>query len=183
MRKIKSTLAIIIGVILLFSCNNAQSPGRGNEPLSTNKVIQQPDGSIALHVNKAGSYRDKKNPSINTAEWNIEISKSGRFDVWLSSATTDTTDLGYKNKVLLNIHNNVLEIQPVVNKVVKNTSEVESPYFKTDSFMGAMYIQDTGLYLVQIISDKILPEDIHDANERITEKTKLLSVTLTPAIR
>jgi len=136
-----------------------------------------------LHVNKAGSYRDKKNPSINTAEWNVVISKSGRFDVWLSSATIDTTDLGYKNKVLLNIRNNVLEIQPVVNKIIKNSSEVESPYFKADSFMGAMYIQDTGLYLVQIISDKILPEDIHDTDEKVIEKTKLLSVTLTPVIR
>ena len=29
------------------------------------------------------------------------VSKSGRYDVWLSSATIDTTDLKYKNSVLL----------------------------------------------------------------------------------
>ena len=183
MGKIKSTLAIIMGVTLLLSCNNAQSPGRGNEQHSINKVIQQSDGSIALHVKKSESYRDKKNPSTNTAEWNVVMSKSGRFDVWLSSATTDTTNLGYENKVLLNIHNNVLETLPVINKVVKNTNEVEAPYFKVDSFLGAMYIQDTGQYLVQIISDKILPEDVHIAGDKVIEKTKLLSVTLTPAIR
>lgn len=182
MRKINSALAIIIGITLLFSCNNAQSP-RGNEQHSINKVMQQSDGSIALHVDKAESYRDKKNPSTNTAEWNVVMPKSGRFDVWLSSATIDTTNLGYENKVLLNIHNNVLETLPVINKVVKNTNEVEAPYFRVDSFMGTLYIQDTGQYLVQIISDKILPEDVHDAGDKITEKTKLLSVTLTPAIK
>ena len=181
MKKIKFALAIIIGITSLFSCNSStNTTGQYDESLSTDKVVtQQPDGSIALEINKAECYRDKKNPSTNTAEWNVAISKSGRFNVWLCSATTDTTDLGYKNKVMLNVHNNTLEVQPAINKVVKNASEVKSPYFRADSFLGAMYIQDTGLYLVQIISDKILPEDV----QAINEKTKLLSVVLTPTVR
>ena len=179
MKKIKLALATLIGVTFLFSCNNAQGPVGGNEQHSMKKVVQQPDGSIALHVKKADSYRNKKNPSTNTAEWNVVISKSGRFDVWLSSVTTDTTDLGYDNKVLLNINNNILNIHPAVNKVVKNDPEVAYPYLRADSFMGVMYIQDTGLYLVQVISDKILPEEVQD---EIFEKTKLLSITLTPAV-
>ena len=180
MIKIKLAFIIITGTTVLFSCNNAQTSD-GNDKI--NKIMQQPDGSIALHVKKAEWYRDKKNSSTNTAEWNVFISQSGRFDIWLSSATIDTTDLGYKNKVLLNINHNVLEVQPVINKIVKNDSEVESPYFRADSFMGSMYIQDTGLYLVQIISDKILPEDINDIGNTVAEKTKLFSVTLTPASR
>ena len=179
MRKIKQALTII-GATLLFSCNIVQSPNvQDDEQNEITKVMQNPDGSIALHVNEAEHYRDVKDPSTNTAEWNVVVSKSGRFDVWLSSATIDTADLGYKNKVLLNVHNNILEIQPVANKVVKNASGVKSPYFRADSFMGSMYIQDTGLYSVHIISDKILPEDVHPVNE----KTKLLSVVLTPTTR
>ena len=180
MIKINLTLLIIIGVILLFSCNNTQTTvEKIDDVYSVNNVVQRSDGSISLNVEEAECYRDVKDPSTNTAEWNVVVSKSGRFDVWMSSATTDTTDLGYKNKVLLNIHNNILEINPVVNKVVKNASEVKYPYFKADSFMGSMYIQDTGQYLVQIISDKILPEDVKEVNE----KTKLLSVILTPVFR
>jgi len=179
MKKIKLALVVIIGVVL-FSCNNAQRSGvKDNEQSSTVNVMQRTDGSIALYVEQAECYRDEKNPSINTAEWNVHVSKSGRFDVWLSSAATDTIDLGYKNKVMFNVHNNILEVQPIVNKVVKNASDVKPPYFRADSFLGAMYIQDTGLYLIQIISDKILPEDIHAVNE----KTKLISVILTPTTK
>jgi len=170
---------MIAGTALLFSCNNAQT--NNNENLSRNKVTQQEDGSITLSVKKAECYRDEDDPSTNTAEWHIEVSKSGRFEIWLSSATIDTTDLGYENKVLLNINNNVLETKPVANKIVKNAFEVAPPYFRADSFMGVMYIQDTGQYLVQVISDKILPEDIRE--DTVKEKTRLLSVTLTPTKR
>ena len=180
MKKIKLALTIIIVATSLFSCSNSQSSTENDDELHLiNKVMQQPDGSIALHVNKAEWYKDVKDPSTNTAEWNVVMSKPGRFDVWLSSATTDTIDLGYKNKATLKIHDNILEIQPVVNKVMKDASEVKSPYFRVDSFMGSMYIQDTGLYLVQIISDKILPEEAKE----IDEKTKLLSVILPPTTR
>ena len=182
MRKIKITLAIITATAILLSCNNPKTQaGNDNEQLLKNKVTQQSDGSITLSVKKAECYRDEDDPSTNTAEWHIAISKSGRFDVWLSSATTDTTDLGYENKVLLNINNSVLEVRPVVNKIVKNAFEVAPPYFRADSFMGVMYIQDTGVYLVQIISDKILPEDIRE--DVVNEKTRLLSVTLTPTTK
>jgi hypothetical protein len=177
MTKIKLALVVIISATLLLSCNNAQT--NNSDFFPKNKITQQPNGSIALHVEEAECYRDEDDPSTNTAEWNVVVSKSGRFDVWLSSATIDTVELGYKNKVLLNVHNNVLEIKPVANKVVKNAAEVKSPYFRADSFMGSMHIQDTGLYLVQIISDKILSDDIHEVNE----KTKLLSVILTPVFR
>ena len=182
MRKIKLALAVIIGATLLSSCNNAQTQaGNDDEQFLRNRVTQQEDGSITLSVRRAECYRDEKDPSTNTAEWNVVISKSGRFDVWLSSATTDTADLGYKNKVLLNINDNVLEVQPAVNKIVKNAFEVAPPYSRVDSFLGAMYIQDTGRYLVQIISDKILSEDVRE--DAVNEKTRLLSVTLTPTTR
>jgi hypothetical protein len=148
---------------------------------SVNKVEQQADGSIQLYVQKADCYSDKVNPSSNTAEWNVFVSKSGRFNVWLSSATIDTTNLEYKNKVMLSVHDNRLEAQPAIDKVIINSSDVNYPYFRADSFMGSLYIQDTGLYAVQIISDKIIPEN--NITSSGNEKTRLLSVFLTPEVR
>jgi hypothetical protein len=101
----------------------------------------------------------------------------------LTSATIDTTNLEYKNKVCLSVHDNRLEAQPVIDKVIRNSSEVNYPYYRTESFMGSLYIQDTGLYAVQIISDKILPEDNSEVSTIVNQKTKLVSVFLTPAVR
>jgi len=181
MRRINFVLMLLIGISLLYSCNNTDTINNESMLPSLNKVEQQADGSIQLYVQKAECYSDKVNPSSNTAEWNVFVSKSGRFNVWLSSATIDTTNLEYKNKVMLSVHDNRLEAQPAIDKVIINSSDVNYPYFRADSFMGSLYIQDTGLYAVQIISDKIIPDNNTDASAN--EKTRLLSVFLTPAVR
>jgi hypothetical protein len=183
MRRIKLVLVLLIGITFLYSCNNSNNLKKEDNSLSINKVLQQADGSISLHVEKAECYSDKVNPSSNTAEWNVVVSKSGRYNVWLTSATIDTTNLEYKNKVLLSVQDSRLETQPAIDKVVKNSSDVNYPYFRADSFMGSLYIQDTGLYAVQIISDKILPENDEPDDNHSGIKTKLLSVFLTPVIR
>jgi hypothetical protein len=82
---------------------------------------------------------------------------------------------------MFSVQDNRLEAQPAIDKVIINSSDVDYPYFRADSFMGSLYIQDTGLYAVQIISDKIIPENNTDASA--TEKTRLLSVFLTPVVR
>lgn len=174
---------LMTGISLLYSCSNSDKPKVDRYSLAVNKVLQEADGSIALHVKKAECYRDMVNPSSNTAEWNVVVSKSGRFNVWLTSATIDTINLEYRNTVLLSVQDSRLEAQPAIDKVVRNSSDVNYPYFRADSFMGSLYIQDTGLYAVQIISDKILPEDSGNDNTPSVEKTKLLSVFLTPEIR
>ncbi len=173
---------LLIGILILYSCgNNTNTIKNQSVQASVNNVEQQADGSIKLYVHKAECYSDKINPSSNTAEWNVFVSKSGRFNVWLSSATIDTTNLEYKNKVMLSVLDNRLEAQPAIDKVIINSSDVDYPYFRADSFMGSLYIQDTGLYAVQLISDKIIPENNTDASAN--EKTRLLSVFLTPELR
>jgi hypothetical protein len=183
MRGLKLVLIFLMGISFLYSCSNSNDSKEEKNQLTVNKVLQQADGSISLHVKKAECYSDKVNPSSNTAEWNVVVSKSGRYNVWLTSATTDTTNLEYRNKVLLSVQDNRLEAQPAIDKVVTNSADVNYPYFRADSFMGSLYIQDTGLFAVQIISDKILPEDNHNDNSRAGERTKLLSVFLTPVVR
>lgn len=183
MRRIRLVLMILTGIFFLYSCKDSNNQKADNIALTFNKVLQQADGSISLHVKKAECYSDVVNPSSNTAEWNVVVSKSGRYNVWLSSATIDTINLEYKNKVLLSVQDNRLEAQPAIDKVIRNSSEVDYPYFRTDSFMGSLYIQDTGLYAIQIISDKILPEGGKDYDSQNSEKTRLLSVFLTPVVQ
>jgi hypothetical protein len=97
----------------------------------------------------------------------------------LSSATKDTTSLKYINAVLLSIRDKRLEAIPECDKVVLNSEDVSYPFFRADSFLGSLYIQDTGLINIQVISEKILPPGT-SAN---VADTRLLSLSLTPVVR
>lgn len=176
-------LLLLMGIILLYSCKNAGEQKEGNNEIVQNKILQQDDGTISLKVDKADCYHDVINPSSNTAEWSVVVSKSGRFNVWLSSATKDTTDLQYHNSVLLSILDNRIEARPECDKIIHNSTDVTYPYFRADSFLGSLYIQDTGLYNIQIISEKIIPKDIKKGESTGSENSKLLSVFLTPITR
>lgn len=173
----------MIGVTLFYSCNNTVKPDENKKIRAENKILQQEDGTISLKVDKAECYSDMLNPSSNTAEWNVVVSKSGRFNVWLSSATKDTTDLKYNNSVMLSILDNRIEARPACDKIILNSTDVTYPYFRADSYLGSLYIQDTGLYNIQIISEKIIPKDIKKGESSGIENSKLLSVFLTPVTR
>jgi hypothetical protein len=176
-------LLMIIAITILFSCNNTKKQTGDKITLAENKIIQQEDGTISLIVDKAQCYHDMVNPASNTAEWNVVVSKSGRFNVWLSSSTKDTTDLQYRNSVMLSILDNRLEAHPECDKIIQNTSDINFPYFRADSFMGSLYIQDTGIFNIQVISEKIVPKDYKENDTSDTENSKLVSVILTPVSR
>jgi hypothetical protein len=171
---------LFIGIFLFYSCNNISEPKETKTKTAQNKILQQSDGTISLKIDNADCYRDVANPSSNTAEWSVVVSKSGRFNVWLSSATKDTTDLKYDNSVMLNILDNRIEARPACDKIIRNSSDVAYPYFRADSFIGSLYIQDTGLFNIQIISEKIVPKEIRKAESSGSDNSKLLSVFLTP---
>jgi hypothetical protein len=174
---------MVMGVVVFFSCSSGVQSGESGKMVAENKIVQKQDGTISLKIDNAECYQDVVNPSSNTAEWNVVVSKSGRYDVWLSSATKDTTDLKYKNSVLLSIRDNRFEKLPVVNRVVQNSIDVSRPYFQADSFIGSLYIQDTGVYSVQVISDKILPKNFKSGGSTTDDHTKIVSVSLTPAVK
>lgn len=166
-------LLVLTGIAFFSSCNNS---GTSKESGSLdNKIVQKDDGTISLKVEKAECYADMENPSSNTAEWNVVVSKTGRFNVWLSSATKDTTDLQYKHSVMLNVLDNRIEGLPEVDRVVSNSNDVTYPYFRADSFLGSLFIPDTGLYNIQVISEKIIPDNL-----TVTDESKLIAVMLTP---
>jgi len=180
MRRIIFVWMILIGVTLFSSCNNAGRSTGNKKIIAENKIAQQIDGTISLKIDNAECYHDMVNPASNTAEWHVVISKSGRFNVWLSSATKDTNDMHYQNSVRLSIHDDRLETRPICDKVFQNSSDVSRPYYRADSFMGSLYIRDTGVYSIQVISDKIIPKDYKADKSSDDSQTKLLSVSLTP---
>jgi hypothetical protein len=179
----RNIFVMMILLTSIYSCHNASKPDKNITDSSENKVLQQSDGCIKLKVDKAECYSDVQNPSSNTAEWNVLVSKSGRFDVWLSSSTKDTTDLKYKNNVSLSILDNRLEARPACDNIILNSSDVTYPYFRADSFIGSIFIQDTGIYNIQLISEKILPKDAISSESSVNDNSKLLSVSLTPVTR
>jgi hypothetical protein len=165
---------MVVGIVFFYSCNNSGGTNENTSVSDENKIVQKDDGTISLKVEKAECYHDMENPATNTAEWNVVVSKTGRYDVWLSSATKDTTDLEYNHSVMLSVLDNRIEALPEVDRVIQNSNDVALPYFRADSFMGSLFIQDTGLYNIQIISEKIVPESKPNQN------SKLISVFFTP---
>ena len=179
MRRKLFVLMGFAAITLFCSCSNSGDKDIAKNQNSMTKILQKEDGTISLDVQKAACYSDIVNPSGNTAEWNVVISKSGRYNVWLSSATKDTTNLRYNNSVMVSIMDNMLEARPACDKIIQNSSDVSLPYYRADSFMGSLFIQDTGLLNIQVISEKILPKDYNSKNLQ-SDDSKLISVFLTP---
>jgi hypothetical protein len=175
-----STVTIILG---LNSCRNSGSNTAINSSNTLEKILQQEDGTLSLSLEKAAFYRDEADPSCNTAEWNIVVSKPGRYSVWLSSVTKDTMNLSYVNSVKINLEDERLEAKPIGDKIVLNANGVKYPYFRADSYMGSFYIQEAGEYNLQVISEKVLNKDVKPEVTPSEDNTKLMSVILTPMTR
>jgi len=177
----KSKLFAIVGLMsfLTWSCGTKSD----NKVVTENAVMQQADGTLSLNMEKATCYNDDVNPSSNTAEWNVVVSKPGRFKVWLSSATKDTTDLSYMNSVKISLLDNQLEVDPACDKIVRNSNEVSYPYYRADSYMGSFFISEPGQYNIQVISEKVLPREAMNNISSGLDDTRLMSVILTPNTR
>ena len=168
-------------MILIYSCS--QSVSKKDEQNAENRIVQSEDGTISLNLEKAACYSDESNPSGNTAEWKIVISQPGRFNVWLSSATKDTTDLSYSNSVRISILDNQLEALPACDKIISNAGELPAPYFRADSYMGSFFVSEPGEYIIQIISEKVIAKNARTPDTQITDNTMLMSLFLTPMTR
>jgi len=161
-------------ILTVLSCGHVESKKNANK--SEYRIHQQANGIISLELDKAGRYTDLANPSNNTADWNVVISKPGLFKVWVSSITKDTADLR-KGSLRINILDNQLEGAPQKLKIVQDGGNTESPYFRADSFMGTVFVLEPGEYNIQVISEKVFAQNTHMAD------TKLLSIMLMPDIR
>ncbi|MCU0409515.1 MAG: hypothetical protein MUD02_11260 [Bacteroidales bacterium] len=180
MRTVYFVSAVMAGVLLLVSCGQQGNDSQPSAENGNGSIRQQSDGSISLSIDKAECYNDLEDPSNNTAEWSVLLSKPGRFDVWLSSATTDTSSMKYAKAVQLSVRDKRLEAMPECDRVVLDATDVSYPYFRADSFMGSLYLQDTGIVSIQVISDKILPAQ---PGAGAGPDTRMLSLFLTPSVR
>jgi len=176
-------LPIVCGLVLVLAASCGQQGSTKGTEEAGNRIVQQADGTIALKLEKAVCYNDVKNPSNNTADWNVVISKPGRFKVWLSSATRDTSKLRYSNSVKVNILDDHMEVTPAVDKIIKHAEDVPSSYFRADSYVGSFYVSEPGEYNIQVISDKVVARDGSGKDIPQIDETMLMSVILTPAIR
>ena len=179
MRRTIFVWIMIGGIGLLSSCKNSASDNKS----TVERVKQQENGIISLKLDKADCYADMDDRSENTAEWNVVVSKSGRYNVWISSATLDTTDLKYKNSVIVNVQDKMIQARPDCDKIIMNSSDVSYPYFRADSFIGSMYLQDTGEFYIQVTSEMILPKDYNVSESSAADITKLISVSFMPVTR
>src|SRR5512143_421964 len=137
MRKLFFPIVCILA-FMSWSCGNNSEKNSTSEKT----VLQQEDGTLSLKMEEATCYNDEYDPSSNTAEWNVKVSKPGRFKVWLSSATKDTTDLSYINSVKISLLDKLLEVNPEPDRVVLNSKDVSYPYYRADSYMGSFYIAE-----------------------------------------
>ena len=174
---------LICGVSLFLVCSCGRQGTTMNSREADNRIVQQADGTVSLKLDKAVCYSDAVNPTNNTADWSVVISKPGRFKVWLSSATKDTSGLRYSSSVKVNILDDHLEVTPVVDKIVQNSGDVPSSYYRADSYVGSFYVPEPGEYTIQVISDKVISKNAGITNNTRVDDTMLLSVMLTPAIR
>lgn len=174
---------IICGLVVVLFWSCGQQGTTKNTQEAENRIVQQEDGTVSLKLDKAVCYSDAVNPTNNTADWNVVISKPGRFKVWLSSATKDTSGLGYSSSVKVNIMDDHMEVTPVVDKIVQNSGDVPNSYFRADSYVGSFYVPEAGEYNIQVISDKVIARNGGSKNNPQIDDTMLMSVILTPAIR
>jgi hypothetical protein len=172
---------IVLMIIPVLSCDHIG--GKKQQHEADNRIIQQKDGTVALMLDKAARYSDVTNPSNNTADWSVVISSPGRFKVWLSSATKDTSNLRYANSVKISLLDDRLEANPACDKIVRNSSEVNYPYFRADSYMGSVYVSEPGVYNIQVISEKVLSNEAESQETSLADDTRLMSVILTPTTR
>ncbi len=178
----KRNTLVSIGLILIFLWNCSSQSDR-KRAMNDDIILPQADGTISLKLDNAACYTDLTDPSSNTAEWEMSISKPGRYKVWLSSATKDTVALGYTNKVKINLMDNKLEVSPACDKVIANSQDTSYPYFRADSYMGTFYISEAGVYNIQVISEKILPKELREQTASLSETTKMMSIILVPLTR
>jgi len=174
---------IIYGLVIVLVWSCGQQGTTKNTEEAENRIVQQADGTVSLKLDKAVCYSDAVNPTNNTADWNVVISKPGRFKVWITSATKDTSDLSYSNSVKVNILDDHLEVNPSVDKIVQNSGDVPHSWFRADSYVGSFYVPEAGEYNIQVISDKVIAKNTGSKNNPQVDDTMLMSVMLTPAIR
>ena len=177
--------AAILGLVIVFpmtACNDTGSAGKESKKARSEKSVGQAEG-VTLLIKDAALIQVDSNPQYNTAEWHFTVQKAGRYDVWLSSLTCDTTFLNFGDSVVITAGDTRLTGRPVGDEIVTDDLSVKEPWYRADSHMGSIFFREPGEYQVQVISDRVkkLSADISDLS--VDKETLINSLILKPTVR
>lgn len=164
----------------LVSCNNSETDV-SRAPGKDNRAVNK-DGGVTLLLKDADMMEVDSNPQYNTAEWNFVVHKAGRYDVWLSSLTCDTSTNLFAGKVTVTAAETRLEKRPVGDKIITDDKNLKSPWVRAQSHMGSIFFSEPGEYQVQLISDRVLHHsgDVNKVSQ--AEHTLINSLILRPTV-
>ena len=171
----------LISVFSLISCSD--NTGAGTKKLSgkDEKVLNR-DSGVTLLIEDADLMQVDSNPQYNTAEWHFVVKKAGRYDVWLSSLTSDTTHTLFAENVTITAGDTRIEKKPVGDEIITSDKSVKSPWYRADSHMGSVFFSEPGEYQIQVISDKVVPHASNPSRADIKEHTLINSLIFKPAM-
>ncbi len=169
-----------LATIIYFAGCNRESKSTSENITNEKEIVQQSDGQIQLNIEDAYLLSDEDNPSSNTAEWRIKVLNKGRYEVWLTSLTQDTMDLHYEAPVIVNFEDKKITGKPIGNEIVLDDNDVHTPYFRADSKLGSIYIEDPGQYNIQVVSDKLRKGSVSAQAAIQGSQTILRSLVLKP---
>jgi hypothetical protein len=177
--------AVLLGLVIVFpmtACNDTGGEGKDSRKSRSEKSGGQAEG-VTLLIRDAALIQVDSNPQYNTAEWHFTVKKAGRYDVWLSSLTCDTTFLSFGDSVVITAGDTRLTGRPVGDKIVTEDMSVKKPWYRADSHMGSIFFSKPGEYQVQVISDRVekLSADLSDLN--VDKQTLINSLILKPSVR
>ncbi len=174
----KDFFAFVLILVLVSSCGNSSNENYKNQTASY--ITQQEDGTVILDLEKAYLLQDSLHPDMNTAEWSVRIKSKGRYELWLTSYTRDTMDLKYEGPVYIHFQDKRIKAESIIgNEIVLDTPGLGNMYFRADSKLGSVYIENPGDYNIQLVGSKVRPFEITALNNS-TRHTELRSLILKP---
>ncbi len=152
----RDIFTVVLIFVLASSCGNRTDENLREERISY--ITQEENGTIILDLEKAYLLQDSLHPDMNTAEWFISVKNKGRYELWLSSYTRDTMDLQYEGPVFVNFLDKRIKAESIKgNEIVLDTPGLGNMFFRADSKLGSVYIQNPGNYNIQLVCSKVRP--------------------------
>jgi hypothetical protein len=177
----KTGVILLIGMTALVSCNNNKGANESKIAGNNDKITGR-DGGVTFLIENADLIQVDSNPQYNTAEWNFEVKEPGRYDVWLSSITCDTSHLLFADNVTITAGDTRLEKKPIGDEIIIDDKSIKSPWFRADSHMGSVFFSKPGEYQIQVISDRVVPHSSDPSKVSIDEHTLINSLIFKPKV-
>lgn len=171
-------LAAIIGIT---SCKQEGSSADSGRHDRSDRIAVN-EGGVVLRIEDADLLQVDYNPQYNTAEWQFTVEEPGRYEVWLSSLTCDTSHLRFADNVIITAGDTRLTKRPVGDHIVMNDKSVHKPWYRADSHMGSIFFSQPGEYQVQVISDRVEPHTSDVSRLSVDKHTLINSVILKPMV-